>query len=456
MRRFDYDLVTLGAGSGGVRATRLAGGFGARAAIVEKSRVGGTCVMRGCVPKKLLVYAADAAGDIADAEAYGWTVATPRFDWPTLIRNKNVELDRLEGVYESVLRNNRVELIRGTARLADARTVEVDGRTLTADKILIATGGWPSLPDIPGMAHVITSNEALDLPELPRRMVIVGGGYIAVEFAGVFNALGVEVSQIIRAGTVLRGFDDDVREVLAEEMEKHGIRILRDTIVRAIDRTADGFQVCLAGDEAIETDLVMYATGRAPNTGGLGLEEAGVRLDNRGAIVVDAGHRTSVDTIFAVGDCTDRLNLTPVAIAEGRCFAETHFNANPMVMDYTNVATAVFSHPPVGTVGLSEAAARARGAVDVYVSRFRPLKHTLTGRDTRMLIKVVVDRETDRVLGCHMVGADAPEIAQGLAIALKCGATKAQFDATVGIHPTAAEEFVTLRDKRPDHAVAAV
>ncbi len=453
MATYDFDLLTIGAGSGGVRATRLAGGYGARAAIVEKSRVGGTCVMRGCVPKKLLVYGAHFADDFEDARAYGWSVGRPSIDWPTLIRNKNVELDRLEGVYRRVLRDHNVRLIEGAARLADAHTVEVDGRSYTAERILIATGGWPELPEIPGIEHAITSNEALDLPKIPKRMVIVGGGYIAVEFAGIFNAVGVEVTEIIRAAQILRGFDEDVRECLAAEMEKKGVHILRDTVVRSIEARNGGCTLRLEGGDALlETDLVMYATGRRPNTEGLGLGAVGVNLNNRGAVIVDDWNRSSVDSIFAVGDVTDRINLTPVAIAEGRCFAETVFNDNPMTMDYASVATAVFSQPPVGTVGLTEAEARETGAIDVYASRFKPLKHTLSGRDEGTMIKVIVDRASDRVLGCHMVGADAPEIIQGIAIALKCGATKAQFDATVGIHPTAAEEFVTLRDKRPDHA----
>ncbi len=449
MPRYDYDLVTIGAGSGGVRATRLAGGFGARTAIVEKSRVGGTCVMRGCVPKKLLVYGAHFAEDFEDARAYGWSLHEPEFDWPTLVANKNRELDRLEQVYLRILRDNHVELVEGTARLADPHTVEVDGRTLTAEKILIACGGWPAMPDIPGIGHVITSNEALELAALPERITIVGGGYIAVEFAGIFNALGVKVTQIIRAANILRGFDEDVREVLAAEMTRRGVRIRRDTMIRSIEAAPDGsYSLCLEDGEMLATDLVMYATGRLPNTRGLGLEEAGVRLARTGAVEVDSWNQSSVDSIFAIGDCTDRVNLTPVAIAEGVCFVETHFRNNPREMDYTNIPTAVFSQPPVGTVGLIEDEAARRGEIDVYLSRFKPMKHTLTGRDERAMMKLIVDQKTDRVLGCHMVGPDAPEIAQGLGIALKCGATKAQFDATVGIHPTAAEEFVTMREKR--------
>jgi glutathione reductase (NADPH) len=452
MQRYDFDLITIGAGSGGVRATRLAGGYGARAAIVEKSRVGGTCVMRGCVPKKLLVYGAHFAEDLEDARAYGWSVGRPQIDWPALIRAKNIELDRLEGVYRRILRDNHVDLVEGSARLADAHTVEVEGRRFTADKILIATGGWPSLPAIPGIEHAITSNEALEIERLPRRIAIVGGGYIAVEFAGIFRAVGVEVTQIIRAGQILRGFDEDIRETLAAEMAKKGIRILGDSIVRSIEKADGGYRLRIHGDDTLlDTDLVMYATGRAPNTAGLGLAEAGVRLAENGAVIVDANYRSSVDTIYALGDVTDRVKLTPVAIAEGRAFAETAFNGNPQILDYDNIASAVFSQPPVATVGLSEERAARQRPIDVYITRFKPLKHTLTERDERIMMKIVVDRETDRVLGCHMVGADAPEIIQGIAIALKCGATKAQFDATVGIHPTAAEEFVTLRDKRPEH-----
>jgi glutathione reductase (NADPH) len=456
MATYDFDLITIGAGSGGVRATRLAGGYGARAAIVEESRVGGTCVMRGCVPKKLLVYGAHFAEDFEDARGYGWTMAKPEFDWPTLIGNKNTELNRLEGIYERILRDNNVSLLRGRGRVADAHTVEVDGKSYTAGKILIACGGWPAMPAIRGIEHVISSNEALDLADLPRRIVIVGGGYIAVEFAGIFNALGVEVTQIIRAAAILRGFDEDVRECLTAEMEKKGVKILRESIVRSIEKAEDGYTLLIEGmDDFLETDLVMYATGRMPNTKNLGLKEAGVELSDAGAVVVDAQNRSSVDSIFAVGDCTDRVQLTPVAIAEGRAFAETFFNNNPVTMDYEGIASAVFSQPSVATVGLTEEQARRRGLIDIYTSRFKPLRHTLTGRDEMTLMKLVVDRDTDRVLGCHMVGPDAAEIIQGMAIALKCGATKAQFDATVGIHPTAAEEFVTMRDKRPDDQRAA-
>ena len=454
MPKYDFDLFTIGAGSGGVRASRVSGKLGARVAIAEASRVGGTCVMRGCIPKKLLVLGAHFAEDFEDARAYGWSVDAARFDWPTLILNKNNELDRLEGIYRRVLRENAVSLVEGRARLADAHTVEVDGKRHTAEHILVATGGWPSLPEVPGAEHGITSNEALDLPRLPKRIAIVGGGYIAVEFAGIFRGLGAEVTMIIRAGTILRGFDEDVRETLAGEMQKKGIAIRADCRLRSIETMDGRSSIRLAGGESVETDLVMFATGRTPNTKGLGLAEAGVKLNNRGAVAVDAYSRSSVPNIYAIGDVTDRKNLTPVAIAEGIALAKTLFGKTPTAMDYANVATAVFSQPPVGTVGLTEAEARERGPVDVYVARFKPLKHTLTGRDERTMMKLVVDRKSDRVLGCHMVGADAPEIIQGLAVALKCGATKAQFDATVGIHPTAAEEFVTMREKLPERSQA--
>ncbi|MFO1152075.1 MAG: glutathione-disulfide reductase [Rhodospirillales bacterium] len=449
MAHYDYDLLTIGAGSGGVRATRLAGGWGARAAIIEKRRVGGTCVMRGCVPKKLLVYGAHYGEEFSDARGFGWSVSDATLDWATLIRRKNAELDRLEAVYRGILQRNNVRLIEGEARFVDPHTVEVNGDRLTAERILIACGGRPALPAVPGIAHAITSDEALDLPELPRRIVIVGGGYIAVEFAGIFCAAGVAVTQVIRAAELLRGFDADVRSFLGVQMERKGVRILRGAVVKAIRSNDTGLDVLLADGLSIETDAIMYATGRTPNTRGIGLEAVGVVLDEFGAVAVNEWHRTSVDSIYAVGDCTDRINLTPVAIAEGHAFADTCFNNTPRIVDYANVPSAVFSQPPVGTVGLSEEDAATRGPIDVYVTRFRPMKHTLSGRNEETLIKLIVDAASDRVLGCHMVGMDAPEIAQGLAIALKCGATKAQFDATIGIHPTAAEEFVTLREKRP-------
>ena len=451
MPKYDYDLITIGAGSGGVRGTRLAGGYGARTAIIEEERVGGTCVLRGCVPKKLLVYGAHYAEHLEDAVNYGWSVDGASHDWARMIDTKNVELDRLNGIYLRILRENNVEVVDGRGVLTDPHTVEVNGRSMTAEKILVAVGGWPSTPDIPGIEHVISSNEALELRELPKRMVIVGGGYIAVEFAGIFAALGVEVTEVIRAEAILRGFDHDIRVNLTDEMQKRGVKVLSETVIRSIEKDGDVFTLRCAGNEIIETDLVMYATGRTPNTAGLGLAEAGVELAGNGAVMVDEWNQSSVESIYAVGDVTDRIALTPVAIQEGRAFAETHFNGNPMTVDYDDVPSAVFSTPPVGSVGLPEEDARARyGDIDVYVSRFKPLVHTLSGRDERSFMKLVVDAHTDRVLGAHMMGMDAPEIIQGVAVAIKCDATKAQFDATTGIHPSAAEEFVTMREKRPD------
>jgi glutathione reductase (NADPH) len=451
MPQYDFDLFTIGAGSGGVASSRRAGSYGARVAICEDDRVGGTCVLRGCVPKKLLVYGAHFSADFEDAAGYGWSVPEPSFDWKKLQAAKDKELDRLNGVYKRLLRDSGVQLMEGRGQVVDAHTVEVAGKRYTAAHILVATGSRPFMPEVPGIEHAITSDGALSLPELPRRVAIVGGGYIAVEFAGIFNALGSEVMLLIRGDTVLRGFDNDVRSILTQEMRKKGINLRSETFVRDIEKRADGtLSLLTTMGDTLEVDAVLYATGRMPNTRGLGLAEAGVELNQRGAVKVDEWSRSSVPSIYAVGDVTDRLNLTPVAIAEGRALAETLFHDNPMRMDHTGVPSAVFSQPPVSSVGLTEGEARGRCEVDVYVSNFRPMKHTLSGRDERTMMKVVVERATGKVLGFHMVGADAPEIVQGLAVALKCGVTKKQLDATVGIHPTAAEEFVTMRDKRPD------
>ncbi|GGF35063.1 glutathione-disulfide reductase [Aliidongia dinghuensis] len=462
MAGYDFDLFTIGAGSGGVSGSRRAASYGARVGICEDSRVGGTCVIRGCVPKKLLVYGAHFAEDFADAAGYGWTVGETRFDWASLIAAKNRETDRLNGIYKKLLADSGVKLYEKRGRIIDPHTVEVGGERFTAERILIATGARPVAPEIPGIEHSISSNEALDLPELPKRVAVVGGGYIAVEFAGIFAALGSAVTLVIRGERVLRGFDEDVRESLTEALSRHGIQIRPRTEIARIDKGAGGLILTTATGATIEVDQVLYATGREPNTRahstafranteGVGLENVGIPTDETGAVAVDEWSRTCVPSIYAVGDVTNRLNLTPVAIAEARALAETLFNDNPTKFDPTGVPTAVFSQPPIATVGLTEAEARAEvGAVDVYRARFRPMKHTLTGREERTMMKLVVDRATDRVLGCHMLGADAPEIIQGLAIALKCGATKRQFDQTVGIHPTAAEEFVTMRDKLPD------
>ena len=449
MTQYDYDLITIGAGSGGVRASRRAAALGKKVAIIENLRVGGTCVMRGCVPKKLLVLGSHFADDFEDALGYGWTVGEPGFDWSRLITAKEKELDRLEDVYHRILKDSGVEEIFGTGVLADAHTVEVDGKSMTAETILVCTGGWPKMPDIPGIKHAITSNEALELAQFPKRVAIVGGGYIAVEFAGIFSSFGSEVTEIIRAPQILRGFDEDARQTLAEEMKKKGIDIRAETVVEEIVKDGDGYLLKLKDGGVLDADLVMYATGRAPNTHGLGLEEAGIALDEVGAIKVDEFSKTAVDHIYAIGDVTERLNLTPVALAEAEAFANTVYRDSPTAMDYANVASAVFSQPPIGSVGLTEDQAREKADIDVYVSRFTPMKYTLSGRDEKTMMKIIVDRETGTVLGCHMVGLDAPEIIQGIAIALKCGATKDQFDATIGIHPTAAEEFVTMRDKRP-------
>ena len=448
MPRYDFDLFTIGAGSGGVAASRRAASYGARVAIAEESRVGGTCVNRGCVPKKLLVYGAEFAEAFADAAGYGWEVPPPSFDWPELIAAKDREIERLSQIYIRMLGEAGAELLLGRAVVVDPHTVEVEGRRYTAENILIATGSRPVFPDIPGIEHVISSNEALDLKELPRRVVIVGGGYIAVEFAGIFNNLGAKVVELIRRPELLSGFDDDIRVALGEEMRARGIEIHPRTHVAQIEKASEGCRVVTTDRREFAADLVLYATGRWPNTAKMGLAESGVALDGKGAIVVDEWSQTSVPTVYAVGDVTDRLNLTPVAIAEGRALAETLFNNNPIVMDHRNVPSAVFGRPPIGAVGLSEESARREvGEVDVYMTRFRPMKNTLSGRGEKTLIKLVVDPRNDRVLGCHMLGPDAPEIVQGLAIAIKCGATKRQFDETVGIHPSAAEEFVTMREK---------
>ncbi len=451
MASYDYDLLVIGAGSGGVRAARLAGGYGARVAIVEERRVGGTCVLRGCVPKKLLVYAAQFRDAFEDAVAFGWDAHAPSFDWARLIRNKNRELDRLHGIYVKLLTDAGVDIIDGRAELVGPHRVRIGDRELSAETVLIATGSHPHVPGIPGAEHGITSDEALDLPELPKRVVIVGGGYIAVEFAGIFQTLGAEVAMVIRGEELLTGFDDDIRVTLAQEMRKRGVEIYTRSRPMKLAATAGGVTLYTHAEQEIAGDVVMFATGRTPNTRGLGLEAAGVDCGPGGGIVVDAWLKTSAPNIYAVGDVTDRLMLTPVATMEGQCLADTLYGGKPRKPDYTSVPTAVFSQPPVATVGLSERDARETyGEIDIYRTSFRPMKHTLTGRDERIMMKLVVDRKSDRVVGCHMVGADAAEIIQGLAIAYTCGATKAQFDATVGIHPSAAEEFVTLRTKVAD------
>ncbi|NNL68115.1 MAG: glutathione-disulfide reductase [Myxococcales bacterium] len=454
MAEHDYDLFVIGAGSGGVRAARVCAEKGARVAVAEERALGGTCVNVGCIPKKLLVYASHVREEIEDAErGYGWRIGEPRFDWPTLIANKDREIARLNGVYAQLLDGAGVDRLEGRAVLRDAHTVEVGGRGVSADQILVATGGWPSVPAIPGAEHAITSNEVFHLKALPRRVLIVGGGYIAVEFAGIFHGLGAEVTQLYRGPLFLRGFDDDVRAHLAGEMRKQGVDLRFDAHVVSLARGDGGIRATLGDGSVLEADQVLYATGRKPNTHDLGLERAGVALGADGEIPVDAFSRTNVPNVWAIGDVTDRIQLTPVAIHEAMAFAETAFGGNPTEPDHAGVPSAVFSQPPIGTVGLTEALARAAfDAVDVYRSTFRALKHTLGDGDARTLMKLVVDRASDRVLGVHVVGPDAGEIVQGFAVALKCGATKAQFDATVGIHPTSAEELVTMRQPAPEAA----
>jgi glutathione reductase (NADPH) len=452
MPEFDFDLFTIGAGSGGLAASRRASEHGARVAICEAGRIGGTCVLRGCVPKKLLVYGASYSDHFADAAGFGWDVGEPKLDWAKLVAAKDRELERLEQIYARLLRDSKVELIAGRGKLIDAHTVEVGERRYTAKYVLIATGGWPELPTIPGIEHAITSNEALDLRELPRRVTIIGGGYIGVEFAGIFNSAGARVCLLLRGDNVLRGFDQEIRERLAEAMRERGIDIQTEVRVHSIDRRSDGsLSLLLDHGQFHETDAVLFATGRTPSSKSLGLEEVGVKLRRDGGIIVDDRNRTSVPNIYAVGDVTHRINLTPVAIAEGRAMAETLFARKPLIMDRSNIPTAVFSRPAVGTVGLTEAQARERcEAVEIYCARFRPLKANLSGRNERVVVKLVVDKPSGVVLGAHMVSDDAPEIIQGLAVAIKCGATKRDFDATIGIHPTAAEEFVTMRFPLPE------
>ena len=453
--RFDFDLLTIGAGSGGVAATRRAGNYGARTAICEEDRVGGTCVLRGCIPKKFLVYASHFAQDFSASIKYGWSAHNAKFDWRTLVTNKDSELDRLHNIYQSLLDKAGVEVLSGRASLLDEHTVVVESggetKKITSETILVATGGSPQIPDNLNFDAALTSNEALSLDKLPERIVIVGGGYIAVEFCGIFNSLGVEVTQIIRADQILRGFDEDVRGHLQKEMVRQGIKLITGVTIDKLDKTLDASRLMLSDGRILEAEEILFATGRIPNTRGLGLEGAGVDVSENGAIKVDEWSRTSRSNIYAIGDCTDRINLTPVAISEGRALADSIYNNDPKTVDYENIASAVFSQPPVGTVGLTEAEARQRFQdITIYQSEFRPLKATISGDDGRTMMKLIVEQDSRRVVGCHMVGDDAPEIIQGLGIAIKCGATKEQFDATMAIHPTAAEEFVTMYEAKAD------
>lgn len=449
MAEYDYDLFVIGAGSGGVRAGRMAASHGAKVAVAEEYRVGGTCVIRGCVPKKLFIYASHFSEYVEDAAGYGWSIDEGTFNWSTLIANKDKEIDRLNGIYIRNLEASGVEIFQSRATLQDAHTVNLDnGSSFTAKHILIATGATPFVPEFPGSEHAITSNEAFHLETLPDKIVVVGGGYIAVEFAGIFNGLGVDTTLLYRGPQILRGFDDDVRDALAVEMRKKGIDVQTDSDIAQLEKTASGLTATLKSGETLDTGLVMYATGRIPNTAGLGLENAGVELAGKGEVKVDAYSQTTAANIYAVGDVTDRMNLTPVAIREGAAFAETVFNNTPTAVDHSNIATAVFSQPEIGTVGLTEAEAREiYGELDIYKSSFRPMKFILPGREEKMLMKLIVDASSDKVVGCHILGPDAGEMAQLLGIAVKMGATKADFDATVAVHPTAAEELVTMREK---------
>ncbi|MFT5644790.1 MAG: glutathione reductase (NADPH) [Janthinobacterium sp.] len=450
MTSYDYDLLTIGGGSGGVRASRFAAQYGAKVALAEKSDLGGTCVNLGCIPKKLMSYAAHFHGDFADAQGFGWQLGEAKFDWARLMANKDREIERLNGAYRNTLEQAAVEVLDGHASIEDAHTVLVNGRRISARFILIATGGRPTRPVFPGSEHGITSDEFFHLDALPARAVVAGGGYIAVELASILNGLGCKVTLVYRGNRLLRTMDHDLGPFLAAEMVKKGITVLFDTVIEAIDAdTADAAnsqRVQLNGDRTIDAECVLFATGRHPNTAGLGLEKCGVAVRENGAIIVDEQFHTSVPSILAIGDVIDRVALTPVALAEGMVVAANLFQQSGRSMSYDNIATAVFSHPNVATVGLTEAQAREKyGDVTVFKSEFKALKHTLSGATERTFMKLLVDSASDRVVGLHMVGPDAGELVQGFAVALQCNATKAQFDATISIHPTLAEEFVTMR-----------
>ena len=459
MAKYDYDLFVIGAGSGGVRAARLAAMKGVKVAVAEEYRVGGTCVIRGCVPKKLMVYASEFAHTFEIAKKYGWSGIEPKFDWKEFLTTKDMEISRLSGIYSSNLQKAGADLFRTKARLKDPRTVELvaEKRTVTAAKILIATGGTPRRPDIPGGELAITSEEAFHLAELPKSIVVVGGGYIAVEFACIFHGLGVKTTLVYRGSNLLRGFDEDVRSQLAGELKKRGLRVALACEHMSIEKRSDGMLVShMSENLTLESEQVMFAIGRDPYVKGLGLDSAGVKLNEAGAVAVDDFSRTNVPHIWAVGDVTDRINLTPVAIREGAAFAQTEFYDQETRFDHADVPTAVFSQPPIGVVGLSESDARHQfPAVDIYMTKFRPMKTAFAGLEERTLMKLVVDAATSRVVGVHIVGPDAPEMIQLAAIAVKAGLTKAQWDATCALHPTAAEELVTLREKYVPNELAA-
>ena len=446
----DFDLFVIGGGSGGVRAARMAAQLGARVALVEAAALGGTCVNVGCIPKKLYSYAAGYGDAFQEAAGFGWDVAPPRLDWDRLKSNRAREISRLNGVYQQLLTDAGVEMVRGWAQLIDPHTVRVrlvdQSRDFSARNILVATGGTPSVPDFPGREHVVTSDNMFDLNPFPQRLVVVGGGYIACEFASIFHGLGARVTQLYRGEQILRGFDLEIRHFLSQEMRKSGVDLRLHTEVAAVARARTGLQVTLTDGEVLDADTVLYATGRVPNVNGLGLAAAGIAHRRDGAIEVDAQYRTSARSVYAVGDVTARVQLTPVALAEAMAVVDHLFGAAQRSMSYDCIPTAVFTHPNVGTVGVTEAQARKEYQhVAVYRSEFKPLRHTLSGSGERTLMKLVVDSASDRIVGLHMVGPDAGEIVQGFAVAMKAGATKAVFDQTIGIHPTVAEEFVTMR-----------
>jgi len=447
MTQYDFDLFVIGGGSGGVRAARISAGHGARAAIAEERYLGGTCVNVGCIPKKLLAYSAAFGHGFEDAAGYGWKCSADEFSWPDLIRNKNVEIERLNGIYRGLLNNSGVKIYDARATLADAHTVDLSTcERITAERILIATGGWPNVPDIPGKELAITSNEAFFLPDLPKRVLVVGGGYIAVEFAGIFSGLGADVTLIHRGMAILTAFDRELGTALMVEMKAQGIKTHLHTVTAKLEKVEGGIRVTCNDGLTMEVDCVLYATGRVPLTHGIGLEELGIALDKNGAVIVDEDDRTNIPNIFAIGDVTDQLNLTPVATAKGHALADRLFADSTRHVSLENVPTAIFSSPPIGTVGLSEEQASERGIqFHVFKQMFRPLKHRLTDRMQQTTMKLIVENATDRVIGCHVIGDDAAEMLQGFAVAITAGATKAMFDKTIGIHPTSAEEFVTMR-----------
>ncbi len=447
MSRYDYDLFTIGAGSGGVRASRLAGAAGLRVAVCEESRLGGTCVNLGCIPKKLLSYAAHYADDFEDARGFGWDATRPSFSWSQLVEAKDREIGRLNDVYGKLLKNHGVDIVPGRGLIVDPHTVEVEGTRYTSDKILVATGSRPKRPEFQGGAFAIVSDEAFHLDALPKRTLVLGGGYIALEFAGILSGLGSKVTLLHRGERLLRGFDEDIQTRMQSALAARGIVLKLNAQVRDLRKTESGLEAQCSDGVGVPCDQVLAAIGRVPNTDGLGLKELGVTLDARKAVVVNEYYQSTVPSIFALGDVIDRVTLTPVALSEASAFVSTQFGDKPVVLDYGNIPSAVFSQPPIASVGFTEANLKG-DAFSVYTSEFLPLRQTLGGRDERSFMKMLVDQKTDRVLGCHMIGPDAPEIMQGLAVALRAGVTKKGFDATVGIHPTAAEEFVTMRSPR--------